>query len=194
LPLDSGQHVEHENLQGFHNTTRVAGNDSASLVHRNSHRRQEAIEMIRVEKICVLIACIAMFGCGGMSSPKTATDTWRAVMTSTTAQPGQQGERAILLVFLQQNGNALNATVNAVLQQSSCFPTGAVAGTTLKGQVILPGGEAISNLQLTGSLLNMTGGMQSDANSGAGTFTLNPHISGCPIGTGTFQMTRMPML
>jgi len=34
LPPDSGQHVEHENLQGFHNTTRVAGNDSASLVHR----------------------------------------------------------------------------------------------------------------------------------------------------------------
>jgi len=135
-----------------------------------------------------------MFGCGGMSSPKTATGTWRAVMTNTTAQPGQQGEQAILLVFLQQNGNALNATVNTVLQQSSCFPTGALAGATLKGQVILPGGEAISNLQLTGSLLNMTGGMQSDANSSAGTFTLTPHISGCPIGTGTFQMTRMPML
>ena len=159
--------------------------------------------MIRIEKTCLLIFCIAMFGCGGMSSPKTATGTWRAVMTSTTAQPGQQGEQAILLVFLQQNGNALNATVNTVLQQSSCFPTGTVAGTTLKGQVILPGGEAISNLQLTGSLssstgiatmLKMTGGMQSDANSGAGTFALNPNTSGCPIGTGTFQMTRIAML
>jgi hypothetical protein len=150
--------------------------------------------MIRIEKICLLISCVAMFGCGGMSSPKTATGTWRAVMTSTTAQPGQQGEQAILLVFLEQNGKALNATINTVLQQSSCFPTGAVEGTTLKGKVILPGGEAMSNLQLTGSLLNMTGGMQSDANSGAGTFTLNPNISGCPIGTGTFQMTRMPML
>ena len=159
--------------------------------------------MIRIEKTCLLIFCIAMFGCGGMSSPKTATGTWRAVMTSTTAQPGQQGEQAILLVFLQQSGNGLNATVNSVLQQSSCFPTGAVTGATLKGQVILPGGEAISNLQLTGSLnsgigiatmLNMTGGMQSDANSGAGTFTLNPNTSGCLIGSGTFQMTRMPML
>ncbi len=78
-----------------------------------------------------------------------------------------------------------------------------MVGTALKGQVTLPGGEAISNLQLTGSLgsgtgiatmLNMTGGMQSDANSSAGTFTLNPNSSGCPIGTGTFQMTRMPML
>ena len=159
--------------------------------------------MIHIEKNCLLITCVVMFGCGGMSFPKTATGTWRTVMTSTTPQPGQQGEQAILLVFLQQNGNALNATVNSVLQQSSCFSTGAVAGTTLKGQVILPGGEAISNLQLTGSLssgtgiapiLNMTGGMQSDANSGAGTFTLNPNASGCAIGTGTFQMTRMPML
>jgi len=150
--------------------------------------------MIRIERICLLISCVAMFGCGGMSSPKTATGTWRAVMTSTTAQPGQQGEQAILLVFLQQNGKALDATINTVLQQSSCFPTGVVQGTTLEGQLILPGGEAMSNLQLAGSLLNMTGGMQSDANTGAGTFTLNPSISGCPIGTGTFQMTRMPML
>jgi hypothetical protein len=148
--------------------------------------------MIRTDKTCVLIACVSMFGCGAVSSPKTATGTWRAVMTSTTAQPGQQGEQAILLVFLQQNGNVLNATVNTVLQQSSCFPTGAVAGTTLKGQVTLPGGEAMSNLQLNGPLLNMAGAMQSDANSGAGTFTLNSNISGCSIATGTFQMTRMP--
>ena len=150
--------------------------------------------MIRIEKICLLIPCLAMFGCGGMSSPKTATGTWQAVMTSTTAQPGQQDGQAILIVFLQQNGKTLNATINTVLQQSSCFPTGAVDGTTLKGQVILPGGEAMSNLQLTGSLLNMTGAMQSDANSGAGTFTLNSNISSCPIGTGTFQMTRMHLL
>ncbi len=159
--------------------------------------------MIRIEKTCLLLFCVGMFGCGGMSSPKTATGTWRAVMTSTTAQAGQQGEQAILFVSLQQNGNALNATINNVLQQSSCFPTGTVAGTTLKGQVTLPGGEAMSNLQLTGSLssgtgtatmLNMTGAMQSDANSGAGMFTLNPNFSGCQIGTGTFQMTRMPML
>src|SRR5439155_21761337 len=108
--------------------------------------------MIRIEKTCLLLFCVAMFGCGGTSSPKTATGTWRAVMTSTTAQAGQQGEQAILFVSLQQNGNALNATVNNVLQQSSCFPTGGVAGATLKGQVTLPGGEAISNLQLTGSL------------------------------------------
>ncbi len=127
----------------------------------------------------------------GQHVPKTATGTWRAVMTSTTAQAGQQGEQAILLVSLQQNGKALTATVNTVLQQSNCFPTGTVVGTALKGQVTLPGGEAISNLQLTGSLgsgtgiatmLNMTGGMQSDANSSAGTFTLNPNSSGCPIG------------
>jgi len=159
--------------------------------------------MIRIDMMCVLVACVAMFGCGGMSSPKTATGTWRAVMTSTTAQAGQQGEQAILLVSLQQNGKALNATVNNVMQQSSCFPTGALSGTTLKGQVTLPGGEAMSNLQLTGSLsqgagtatiLNMTGAMQPDANSGAGMFTLNPNFSGCQIGTGTFQMTRMPML
>jgi hypothetical protein len=159
--------------------------------------------MIRIEKICLFLSCVAMFGCGGASSPKTATGIWRAVMTSTTAQTGQQGEQAILLVFLQQNGKALTATVNSILQQSSCFPAGSITGATLKGQVILPGGEAISNLQLTGALgsgtgspivLNMTGGMQSDAKSGAGGFTLNPNFSGCPIGSGTFQMTRMPML
>ena len=159
--------------------------------------------MIRIEKTCLLVVCVAMFGCGVMSSPKTATGTWRAVMTSATAQAGQQGEQAILLVSLQQNGKALNATVNNVMQQSSCFPTGALSSTTLKGQVTLPGGEVMSNLQLTGPLspgagtgtiLNMTGAMQPDANSGAGTFTLNPNFSGCQIGTGTFQMTRMPML
>ncbi len=90
--------------------------------------------MIGIEKICLLVSCVAMVGCGGMSSPKTATGTWRAVMTSTTAQAGQQGEQAILLVSLQQNGKALTATVNTVLQQSNCFPTGTVVGTALKGQ------------------------------------------------------------
>jgi len=150
--------------------------------------------MIRIERMFLLVSCLVMFGCGSVSSRKTVTGTWQAVMTSTTAQAGQQGEQAILLVSLRQNGKALNATINTVLQQSSCFPAGSVEGTTLTGQVILPGGEAMSNLQLTGPLLNMTGAVQSDANSGAGMFTLNPNTSGCQIDTGTFQMTRMPLL
>ena len=159
--------------------------------------------MIRIGKTLLLVPCVAMLGCGSTPSPKTATGAWRAVMTSTAAQAGQQGEQAVLFLALQQNGKSLNATVNNVLQQSSCFPTGAVSGTLLKGQVTLPGGEAMPNLQLSGSVnpgggtgtaLSMTGAMQSDANSGAGTFTLQPNFSGCAIGTGTFQMTRMPML
>jgi hypothetical protein len=158
--------------------------------------------MIGIKKTCVLLSGVVMFGCGSGSTPKTATGAWRAVMTSTAAQAGQQGEQAILLFSLQQNGQALNATLNNVLQESSCFSTVTVTGNTLKGQVILPGGEAISNLQLSGSVkiggsaitLSMSGAMQPDANSGAGTFTLNPNSSGCSIGTGTFQMTRVPML
>lgn len=159
--------------------------------------------MISIRKTWLLAFCIAMFGCGSKSSVTTATGAWRAVMTSTTAQPGQQGEQAVLFISLQQSGNALNATVNNVMQQSSCFPTGAVTGTSLKGQVTLPGGEAISNLQLSGSLnpgaatgtiLSMTGAVQPDGNSGAGLFVLNPSFSGCAIGTGSFTMTRMPML
>lgn len=159
--------------------------------------------MIHIGKTCLLVSCVAMFGCGSTHAPISATGSWRAVMTSTTAQAGQQGEQAVLFLSLQQNGKTLNAVVNNVMQQSSCFPTGAVAGTTLKGQVTLPGGEAISNLQLSGSVspgggtgatLSMTGAMQPDANSGAGTFTLNPNLAGCPIGTGVFEMTRMPML
>ncbi|HKF05149.1 MAG TPA: hypothetical protein VKB49_22715 [Candidatus Sulfotelmatobacter sp.] len=168
-----------------------------------THIALEGDRMIRVEKISLLLFSVTMFGCGSMSSPKTATGTWQAVMTSTTAQAGQQGEQAVLLVNLQQNGKTLNATVSNVLQESGCFPTGSLRGTTLNGQVILPGGEAMSNLQLSGSLnpsgggaimLSMTGAMQPDANSSAGTFTLNPNLSGCANGTGTFEMTRMHML
>lgn len=157
--------------------------------------------MIRIKNLCLLTCCVAMFGCGATSTPKTVTGTWQAVMTSTTAQAGQQGEQAILLVSLQQSGTALTATVNNVLQESSCFVTGTVKGTTLQGKVVLPGGEAISNLQLTGSLgssvattLKLIGSMQSDANSGGGLFSLTPDLSGCAIGTGSFQMTRSPML
>ncbi|HKR84097.1 MAG TPA: hypothetical protein VJS37_07955 [Terriglobales bacterium] len=159
--------------------------------------------MIRVEKIGLLLFSVAMFGCGGVPSPKTATGTWRAVMTSTTTQAGKPGEQAVLFVTLQQHGKTLEATVSNVLQESSCFPTDTLRGTTLKGQVILPGGEAMSNLQLSGLLnpsggiaimLSMTGAMQPDANSSAGMFTLNPSLSACAIGTGTFEMTRMPML
>jgi len=158
--------------------------------------------MIRIEKTCLLLSCLAMFGCGGMSSPRTTTGSWRAVMTSTAAQQGQQGEQAILLVSLQQNGKVLNATVNSVAQESSCFSASAVMGTSLKGQVILPGGEAIANLQLSGSLgsgagsgttLNMTGAMQSEANNAAGTFKLDPAPSGCPNSFGTFELTRVSM-
>jgi len=42
---DCGEHyVEHKNLRGFHNATNIADNDSSSLAHRSSRRRQEAIE------------------------------------------------------------------------------------------------------------------------------------------------------
>jgi hypothetical protein len=168
-----------------------------------THIAPEGGRMIRFEKFGLLLFSVTMFSCGSMSTPKTATGTWRAVMTSTTTQAGQPGEQAVLLVTLQQHGKSLNATVSNVLQESSCLPTGTLRGTTLNGQVILPGGEAMSNLQLSGSLnpsggiaimLSMTGAMQPDANSSAGTFTVNPNLSGCAIGTGTFEMTRMPLL
>ena len=133
--------------------------------------------MIRIETLWLLISCMAMFGCGGMSSsPKTASGTWQAVLTSTSAQAGLQGEQAILILFLKQNGNALSGTINTVVQQSSCFSNNAVVGATLKGQVNLPGGEAISNSQLSAPLnsngamattLKLTGAMQSDANTAA---------------------------
>ena len=95
--------------------------------------------MIYIEKTCVLLLCLATFGCGSMRSPNTASGTWRAIMTSTTAQAGQQGEQAVLLVVLQQKGTTLTATVNSVSQQLSCFQTVALTGTSLKGNVMLPG-------------------------------------------------------
>jgi hypothetical protein len=161
--------------------------------------------MLRIGTLWVLIFCIVMFGCGGMSSsPKTASGTWQAVLTSASAQSGQQGEQAILIVFLKQNGTSLNGTINTVVQQSSCFSNHGVAGASLQGQVNLPGGEAISNLQLSGPLnsggamtttLNMTGAMQSDANTAAGIFNLKPNaVASCSIASGTFTLTRMNLL
>ena len=160
--------------------------------------------MNRIGRAPLSILLLAMIGCGsGSSNPPTATGVWTAEFVSAAAHSGEQGQQSTLQLSLTQKGNALDGVVATVIRQSGCFPNTSVIGTALRGQVHLPGGEAIGNFGLTIALpaatgtintLEMKGSMQADANSGAGTYTAAPDLPSCPSAAGTFTMTRLRML
>jgi hypothetical protein len=159
--------------------------------------------MMLAKTIWVAMLGLLLLGCGSSSSMQpTATGTWRALLTSPAAQPGQQGEQAVFTLSFAQQNSTLNGTVLSLVTPSSCFPLGPnLSGTPLSGQVHLPGGEAIQNLQLSITLpsagtttpVAMTGAMQSDANSAAGIYILKSGVpASCSSAAGSFTLTRLP--
>ena len=156
--------------------------------------------MVRIERLLIPLLGLLLLSCGGSSTPPVATGQWRAVLTGAAAQAGQSGEQASFTLSLTQDNSKLGGAVLSLVEPSNCLPSSpSIAGAALNGQVRLPGGEAAANLQLNIQLpsgkfatLDMTGAMQSDANSAAGLYKLNLIPAGCSSAQGTFTLTRLP--
>jgi hypothetical protein len=156
---------------------------------------------MKLIRASLLVVCSLWVGCGSSPKPITATGLWNVDLVSAVPS-GQEPSLASLQLTITQKTNTLEGSVTAVVQQSSCFPPVSANGSTLRGQVKLPGGEAMENLDVSVLLpasnasdtLNLKGSMQADANSAAGTYMLTDLPAGCSSATGTFTMKRLPAL